>query len=91
MEAQPKKKVNRAKARLQRRAEEMEAQRQEAAAEAATMPDPKAQELASMQNKISSMSLVEHDVGPFVSAVPTPSADLCLDQRRWSLPIFSIC
>ena len=56
------KKMNRAKARLQRRAEEMEAQRREAAAEAADMPDLKAQESGQMKSKLDSMGLVEHDV-----------------------------
>ena len=54
--------MNRAKARLQRRAEEMEAQRREAAAEAADMPDLKAQESGQMKRKLDSLGLVEHDV-----------------------------
>lgn len=58
----PKKKVNKAKARLERRAAEMEAQRQEAAAEAATMPDLKAQEHQQMNIKLNSMGLKEHNV-----------------------------
>ncbi|CCG83852.1 protein of unknown function [Taphrina deformans PYCC 5710] len=60
--AAPKKKVNRAKARLERRAAEMEAQRQEAAAEAANMPDLKARESQQMNNKLESMGLVEHNI-----------------------------
>lgn len=62
MAEQPKKKVNRAKARLQRRAEEMEAQRREAAAEAATMPDLKAQEADLIKGKLASLDLTEHNV-----------------------------
>lgn len=56
------KKTNRAKARLQKRADLMDAQRREAAAEAATMPDHRIEEAALIGKKLSSLGLVEHNV-----------------------------
>ena len=56
------KKVNRAKARLQRRAEEMEAQREEARTEAATMTDHKSIESVAMKAKVAALGLQERPV-----------------------------
>lgn len=88
MADQPKKKVNRAKARLQRRAEEMEAQRREAAAEAATMPDLKAQEADLIKKKLAGLDLVEHNVC-FDARLPTRLTSI--DHCRRSLSLLCIC
>lgn len=56
------KRPNRAKARLQKRADMMDFQRQEAAVEAATMPDHRVEEAALIREKLTSLGLVEHDV-----------------------------
>ncbi|BFZ58982.1 OTU protein [Savitreella phatthalungensis] len=63
-EPQAPRRVNRAKARLQRRAEGMEAQRQEALREAAGMTDFRSQEAESMRAKLSSFGLCAHPVRP---------------------------
>lgn len=68
---QPKRKVNRAKARLQRREEGMEAQRKEAALEALSMPDLRAMETAQMHAKLSTMGLEEYNVSTDPHLDPT--------------------
>jgi hypothetical protein len=62
MADRPAKKVNKAKARLQRRAEAMEAQREAARAEVAALPDLRSIEAQKIADKSRARQLVEHDV-----------------------------
>ncbi|ORY85761.1 hypothetical protein BCR37DRAFT_377477 [Protomyces lactucae-debilis] len=62
MSEQSGKRVNKAKARLQRRAEAMEAQRQEAREEVSAMPDHKSIEASKVASKVKARSLEEFDI-----------------------------
>ena len=57
-------KPNRAKARLARRAAEMEAQVAAAALEASLQPDRRAAELAALRERFSALGLTEHEIRP---------------------------
>ena len=57
-------KPNRAKARLARRAAEMEAQVAAAAVEASLQPDRRAAELAALRERFSALGLTEHEIRP---------------------------
>lgn len=77
-------KPNRAKARLARRAAELEAQVAAAAAEAATIPDRRATELAALHARCTTLGLVEQDIPPDGHCLYSAFAD----QLEWvGLPL----
>ena len=77
-------KPNRAKARLARRAAEIEAQATAAAQEASTQPDLRAAELATLRSRFSTLGLTEQDIPPDGHCLYSAFAD----QLEWvGLPV----
>lgn len=69
----------------------MDAQRKEAAAEAAVMPDLKAQEAEQINSKLLTMDLVEHDVSVQDFQLARECTDrVSVDHCGWALPLFGI-